>query len=433
VTFEVETPTLISPFAEPAEHWFVRPALSAVVAPAPAPYLEPTPIPDAMELPFKLARLRPAPPTIRCRCGKTITVAEQHRGRTIRCVQCGRTMRVPQLDLRWWLTILAWSYLVLVSVAGLVLWGSGDRWWLGTVLLFMGRWVLLLPLLLLMPAALLLRRSLLLPLALGAFVATVPVAGFRFGVQRLLSHPPGAHLRVVTFNADGGAVTALELPNLLDDWKPDVVAFQECDEGLQQAVEHMKGWYHHTVRQLCLLSRDSIRQTAVMDRSALEAVKESSAGIGGSGDVVRYTVRTASGAVNITNLHLETPRKGFEGLFDGAFEIRRLRGNTRLRTIESTLARRWVDAGTLPTLVMGDFNTPVESRIFQESWGDFTDAFSRAGFGFGMTKYNGWIRVRIDHVLTGPGWYVDQVTTGRELGSDHLPVIVDLTLAPKQP
>jgi Endonuclease/Exonuclease/phosphatase family len=168
-----------------------------------------------------------------------------------------------------------------------------------------------------------------------------------------------------------------------------------------------------------------------MDRTALEGVKESEAGIGGSGDVARYFVQTPSGPVNITNLHLETPRKGLEGLLDGGLE--RLAGNTELRTIESRLARRWVDAGTLPTLVMGDFNTPVESRIFQDSWGDFTDAFSQVGFGFGMTKNNGRIRVRIDHVLTGEGWYVDHATVGRDLGSDHLPLIVDLTLAPHQP
>lgn len=120
-----------------------------------------------------------APLTIRCKCGKTITVAEQHRGRTIRCGQCGRTMRTSRLDLRLWLTGLSWAYLAAVSVAGLVLWGLGDRWWPATALLFISRWVLLLPLLPLIPAALVLKRWLLMPLALGAFVATVPVAGFR--------------------------------------------------------------------------------------------------------------------------------------------------------------------------------------------------------------------------------------------------------------
>jgi endonuclease/exonuclease/phosphatase (EEP) superfamily protein YafD len=132
--------------------------------------------------------------------------------------------------------------------------------------------------------------------------------------------------------------------------------------------------------------------------------------------------------VNLTNLHLETPRKGFEGLYEPGFRVDRLQANTELRKIESSLARGWVSAGSLPSVVIGDFNTPVESRIFQDNWGDLTDAWSRVGFGFGMTKNNGWIRVRIDHLLTGPGWHIDHATVGPDLGSDHLPLIVDLTL-----
>jgi endonuclease/exonuclease/phosphatase (EEP) superfamily protein YafD len=314
-----------------------------------------------------------------------------------------------------------------------MLWGLGDRWWPATALLFMGRWVLLLPLAVLIPGAVMFHRPMLAPLALAALIGTVPVVGFRFGLLRLISHPPGAHLRVVSFNADEGDAFAPSLPYILEQWQPDVVGFQECGEELQAAVAQQPGWYHHSVRELCLLSRYPITDSAVMDRSVLEDVKESSAGIGGTGDVARYTLMSPSGPINLTNLHLETPRKGLEGLIGGGFSIERIEDNTRLRTFESALARRWVNAGTHPALVLGDFNTPVESRIFQESWGDLTDAFSQVGLGLGMTKNNGWIRVRIDHVLAGPGWYPDHVTVGRDLGSDHLPLIVDLTLAPQKP
>ena len=142
--------------------------------------------------------------------------------------------------------------------------------------------------------------------------------------------------------------------------------------------------------------------------------------------MIRYSLRTPYGPVDVTNLHLETPRKGLEALAnrDGIG----MRANTELRGIEARLARRWVDAGAAPRLVVGDFNTPVESRIFQESWGDLADAFSHAGFGLGATRHNGWIRVRIDHVLAGPEWRVDRATVWRDVGSDHRPLVVDLTL-----
>ena len=376
---------------------------------------------------------RMAPLVIHCQCGKTISVAERHRGRTIKCGQCGRVIRTSRFDLRLWVTLLAWAYLGAVALAAIILWGFGDRWGPATALLFAGRWVLLLPLAVLVPAALLTRRLLLAPLALGGLIALVPVGGFRFGLLRVFPHPAGAHLRVVTFNTDGGAALATRLPGLLEQWQADVVGFQECGSEMQEAISGLKDWHHHFVRQLCLLSRYPISDSAVMDRSALADVEQSSAGIGGSGDVVRYTLETPSGPVNVTNLHLETPRKGLEGALSTGFSTARLAGNTHLRTIESGLARRWVNAGTHPAIVLGDFNTPVESRIFQQSWGDLTDAFSRVGFGYGMTKNNGWIRVRIDHVLAGSGWYPDRATVGRDLGSDHLPLIVDLTLAPPQP
>ena len=165
-----------------------------------------------------------------------------------------------------------------------------------------------------------------------------------------------------------------------------------------------------------------------MDRSALERVKrDDAAGIGGAGYVVRYTLATPGGAIDVTNLHLETPRKGFEGLMSG--DVEQLRENTTLRNLESSLARRWVDAGRVPAIVAGDFNTPVESRIFQEHWGDLTDAFSHVGVGLGMTKYNGWIRIRIDHVLSNAAWWrTEGAHVWRDVGSDHRALIADLVL-----
>ncbi len=326
----------------------------------------------------------------------------------------------------------AWGYLGLVVLFAAVMWGLGDRAWPGTVLLFMGRWVLLLPLAVLVPAALLARRAALLPLLLATLVALGPVMGGRTGWRTWLGAPSaGMPFRVVTLNAGGerGAspVLAILLPDVLLEWAPDVVAFQECGGSLQRAVRTMPDWSHHVSDGLCLLSRHPIEAAVVMDRTALDRHRQLSGGIGGAGFVVHYTLRTPGGPIGLTNLHLETPRRGLEGLWSA--DLDRLRVNTMVRDIESRMARRWVDRGRGPGLVVGDFNTPVESRIFREHWGDLTNAFSHAGAGFGMTKHNGWIRARIDHVLAGDGWEVRSAVVGRDLASDHLPLVVDLVLA----
>lgn len=342
----------------------------------------------------------------------------------------GHRRRAPQSMLVHALSLLSWAYVAAVVAIALVLWGLGDAWWPATLLLFIGRWIFLTPLALLLPAAVLFRRRLLAPLLLGALVALGPVMGFRLGLPRWLPHAPGTPFRVVTFNADGGYRTALDLPILIGDWKPDVIAFQECGVLLAYATTQVAGWYAHRERSLCVLSRYPIDSVSIMDRSAFERVKEDETlNVGGSADVVRYALRTPVGPVNFTNLHLETPRKGFDALVMG--DVRRMKLNTELRRIESEVARRWVAQGGPPLIVAGDFNMPVESRIFQRYWGDLADAFSTAGFGLGMTKYNGWIGVRIDHVLVGRSWRVERVSIGRDAGSDHRPVIVDLTLLPQ--
>ena len=85
--------------------------------------------------------------------------------------------------------VLAWGYLAAALAVAALLWGLGDRAMLGTVLLFMGRWVFLLPLVVLVPVVAWLRIRMLLPLAAGALVVIGPVMGFRTGWRRLLPAP----------------------------------------------------------------------------------------------------------------------------------------------------------------------------------------------------------------------------------------------------
>jgi vancomycin resistance protein VanJ len=388
--------------------------------------------------------------TVPCACGERFHADTASIGRKVRC-RCGRTLELRPLAVvqppprektakpkrRRRRThfaariagALAWAYLSAIVAVALVMWGFGDRWWPATILLFMGRWVFLVPLAVLVPAALALRPRLMYPLTLGALVALGPVMGGRVGWARLLAPSNGMPLRVVTFNVDGGRQFVTILPQLVLEWAPDVVLLQECGDELAAMTEHMEGWHWHHVRDLCLLTRLPIVAAEVMDRGALERVKQDPlAGIGGAGYVVRYTLRTPAGTINVTNLHLETPRKGFEGLMAG--DVEQLRLNSTLRDLEATLARRWVDAGgsRAPTVVAGDFNTPVESGIFRDHWGDFANAFSRVGLGFGTTKYNGWIRIRIDHVLTSDAWRPVVVHVWPDVGSDHRALIADLVL-----
>jgi endonuclease/exonuclease/phosphatase (EEP) superfamily protein YafD len=107
--------------------------------------------------------------------------------------------------------------------------------------------------------------------------------------------------------------------------------------------------------------------------------------------------------------------------------VAELEAVVRLRANESAKVSRWIAGFSGPKIVMGDFNMPIESRIWRRDWADLADSFSAAGCGFGFTKISekrGWsYGARIDHVLSSPPWLCQTCLVAGDIGSDHLPLI----------
>jgi endonuclease/exonuclease/phosphatase family metal-dependent hydrolase len=264
------------------------------------------------------------------------------------------------------------------------------------------------------------RRQALVPIGLAALVVVGPVMG------GTLSTPPLRHakepLRVLTFNVEGGPVVSRRLKELLAATRPDIAGFQECGPTMQEALAGLEGWAAvDTAGSTCFLSRYPLRAPPVrMARRDFQAA-------GGSAAVARYEVMAPLGTVTVFVLHLETPRHGVQYLLtDPANAPPLIEANNILRDTESRAVRRWIDSSATPRMVLGDFNLPVESAIWQRYWGDLTDAFSAAGNGWGFTKRNGWIEVRIDHVLLDRQLKAVGAHVGDDWGSDHLPFITEV-------
>ena len=311
--------------------------------------------------------------------------------------------------------------LVIVAIT-VVFHTVADDWWLATVLLFLGRWPWVVPAVGLLVLAALTRRP------RSVLVAAVPVVICLFGIMDLTigvgrflgSSDRGSRVRIVTYNVNGNAA-APRITDLVRAWRPDVLAIQECGGDVRDRVRRMPD-YQGDVGNICLLTRFPIISADSLPRDAIEAA-------GGSAWVKRYRLRGPRGDFDLTNVHLDTPRKGFEALMARKGDaISIIKEKTFVRDLESRLARRWVDAGPGPRLVAGDFNMPDESAIFRQYWADLADGFDRAGFGFGYSRLNGWIRVRIDHVLADDHWVVRSARLLPDYGSDHLPVMVELEL-----
>ena len=324
-----------------------------------------------------------------------------------------------------------WLYLVAMLVTSVGLWRVGDRWGPMTVLLFGPRWVLLLPALGLAIGSIRVRRPLLLlPVVVAGTVVAGPVMGFRMGWRSWFDgDSAGTPLRVVSYNVAGGINLDTSLPWIIEQTRADVIGFQECGRILADAVRDLPeiAWSTNVRDQLCVVSRYPITSTRQLDRENIRAAR-------GSGVVIEYTLEIDGRELHLTNLHLETPRAGLAPVREGNISegFGKLQSKSWIRDIESRQAREWVDADDGTIVVVGDFNLPVESVIYQRHWGNMRNAFSHSGFGFGFTRIAGWIRARIDHVLVGSRVHVVRAFVGPDFGSDHRPMIADLIL-PAEP
>ncbi|MEP6591918.1 MAG: endonuclease/exonuclease/phosphatase family protein [Gemmatimonadota bacterium] len=305
----------------------------------------------------------------------------------------------------------------------------GDRFWLALPFLYGPRWLLSLPLLGVLPWLAVAPRKAFWPALIGGMLVTFGLLDTHLGVGRITAGT-GPAFRVLELNAGAGSNGATSVVDLLSELRvrdPDLVVVAECGNGqIREALRGLDG-YHFRVSEtsLCMLSKGAILEWS--ERDPMDIWKE-----GGAGAIVRAVVSTASGSLRVGLVHLETPRSALDN-FPDLSSIPTLgditRANTRQRDEESRDAKGWIfDDRALPTVVVGDFNLPAESAIFRRYWGDLRDAWGRAGIGTGHTKRTRWWGARIDHILTTPDIGARRSFIGRDVGSDHLPLIADLVL-----
>jgi endonuclease/exonuclease/phosphatase (EEP) superfamily protein YafD len=276
----------------------------------------------------------------------------------------------------------------------------------------------------LVPLAVMRDRPLLVPLSLTALLMLGPVMGLRTGWRALFVLPDAEHdIRIATLNTEALGSLDRTVTEMLLGWDLDVLAVQECGRAVTGAFQFLTDWHTDRTGSLCLISRWPIVETRHMEGGAL-------AEVGGGADVMTYRLEREPTPLYVTNLHLATPRAGLQSIRAGRLQegIPRLDEDMTLRSIEHPRASRWVDEQPQPHIVVGDFNAPPESTTYREAWSGWTNAFSRAGRGFGFTRMNGWIQARIDHILVDDHWAVVRAWTGPDVGSDHKPLLAELHL-----
>jgi endonuclease/exonuclease/phosphatase (EEP) superfamily protein YafD len=319
-------------------------------------------------------------------------------------------------------TIAVCGYAAAITALWLTVDLLSDRLWPATLVAFGPRWPAALPLL---PLALLVvvatparvGRQLIGIIGLTGLVLVFGFMDLRLGLER---EPGTPVLRIMTDNVGGGNVTAQALDRLMRAEQVDVAALQECpfyDYDMARL-----GWRFYYSGDLCLVSRYPF---VVLDEREPEEKWRR-----GGHEPDRFEIDAPIGRFQLLNVHLGTIRGGLEALRDGSWHALPLfDGNREEASRESRAARRRATPGTEPIVVAGDFNLPVESAIYRASWGDFGNAFSSCGRGFGYTKFTSLFGIRIDHVLMSNRWRcADARVLTRPYGGDHAPLVVDLVI-----
>lgn len=350
----------------------------------------------------------------------------------------GRAARVrawlraaPALDRRRAIAAALLNLIYLAALFALALTNAAgpEGWGLGSLNLYLPQWLWALPAMILVPLTWrLARRWAWVPAAALLWVLG-PGMGlcWHWGWPASPDGPSAGpnRLRVMTYNVkwsgrDGGAIV-----RDIALFRPDLIQMQDAGGVMAGAIGGaLAGWNVRTDGQYLVASRLPLAGLEARDISFPGSTPH---------HCVRYLLRLGGADVTVYDVHLLSPRMGLMSVRQ--HQTAGMEGNAEQRLFEAGRLADYVTAEPGPTLVTGDLNAPVQSLVCRRLFGaGLRDAFSEAGFGYGYT-YGAYTRVghpyvRIDHILAGRRWRVQDCWVGNAAGSDHCPVIADLTLAP---
>jgi endonuclease/exonuclease/phosphatase (EEP) superfamily protein YafD len=200
------------------------------------------------------------------------------------------------------------------------------------------------------------------------------------------------------------------LIHLIRAENPDLIFIQEITPSLAEALKEIRDAYPHGV-----IKPDEYA-AGIAALSRLPLVKAEDAGIGEYlGPSLDIRLQVGDRLLHILTTHTPPPRN--------ALRLKQRNENLnalaeRIRTLPE------------PKMVVGDLNVTMWSPYYQS----FIEASGlvNAREGFGLLRSwpaDSWLlRIPIDHCLLSRGLRIVDIRTGPNIGSDHLPLIVDLAL-----
>jgi len=259
-------------------------------------------------------------------------------------------------------------------------------------------------------AAAVLRRPRLATLAVALAAINVAAVGVPLAGSATAA-PPAAtgSLRVVVANVEVGNRDFAAVERLVAETKPDLLGIVELTPGMTRHLRRALPEYKVHV----LSPRDDAYGIGVLSRVPLQSARvvRLPRADGPPTIVVRAPIGGTSMTVVVTHVH--TP-------FAGSIHVRQLQALAEARS-------GWGER----VAVCGDFNTPPWSgpvREFVSETGLHDLYADRAWRGYSWPTWNWALRVPLDNCFAGRDVVVRSHHDGPDVGSDHFPLVVDLSI-----
>jgi endonuclease/exonuclease/phosphatase (EEP) superfamily protein YafD len=336
------------------------------------------------------------------------------------------------------LVLIAYAYPATLAALLLLLYGVGERWWVTTALLYMPRALLLVPLPFVVLGLWLAReRRLLWTQAAALLLCVFPLMGFVLPGSSSRD-PEARSLRLLSFNTNSGFSGAAAIVAQVSSYNPDIVLIQEGQFGGGEIADDLRARYPHVhaLTQFTVASRYPILEATDPDRLPYYGRQRSPR-------FMRYLIQTPLGVIAFYSVHPISPR--------GALHVHRFRdvlhqlrtgaflegdpeadlgGNTGLRALQIATAADLASRERASVIIAGDTNLPGLSNILRTNFGRYEDAFSAGAWGFGYTFPSKHPFLRLDRIMSGPGFRFTSFYIGCKDVSDHLCVVADIQRAP---
>jgi endonuclease/exonuclease/phosphatase (EEP) superfamily protein YafD len=217
-------------------------------------------------------------------------------------------------------------------------------------------------------------------------------------------------LRILVLNVHTENRQFQSVEAFIRELNPDLIVLEEINEECLRNLAGLQAAYPHGEQE----PREDNFGIALFSKAPLE---KSEIVYIGQADVpsVTATIQVAGKSLRILGTHPLPPSGG---------ENSRLR-NQQLESIPAFLA-----AGRAPAVIVGDLNATPWSAHFQKLVRDTGLIDSGRGRGLQTT----WpadmfpLRIGIDHCLVSPDLKVVSRKVGRNVGSDHLPLVVEIAV-----